>query len=170
MKRFYLITGPMGVGKTTVGKRLCDKLKRTAFIDGDWCLAIHPFVGNKETKNMAIDNIIYLVKNYIKCSECDSIVLSWIMSDNTINKIINEISNCDLRIFSITLICTESALRKRWDNDLITEWRNEEELKNSLLSLDDYRHRQNSFLIDSSEISVELVVERIIGAVDKSKF
>jgi len=28
----------MGVGKTTVGKRIPDRVTGTAFIDGDWCL------------------------------------------------------------------------------------------------------------------------------------
>jgi Shikimate kinase len=51
MKKLVIINGPMGVGKSTVGKIFCDKLGRAAFIDGDWCLDIHPFVGNKETKN-----------------------------------------------------------------------------------------------------------------------
>ena len=163
MKRFYLITGPMGVGKTTVGKRLCDVLGKSAFIDGDWCLDIHPFVGNKETKNMAIDNIIYLVKNYLKCSECDSIVLSWVMSDNTIRKIMNEISECNVKACSITLMCNENSLRERWNNDTITEWRNEEELRNSILSLNEYKHRKETFSIDTSNMSIESVVKRIIG-------
>jgi len=35
IKKFIIITGPMGVGKTTIGKGLCDKLGRTAFIDGE---------------------------------------------------------------------------------------------------------------------------------------
>jgi Shikimate kinase len=162
MKQFYLLTGPMGVGKTTIGKCLCDKLGKSAFIDGDWCLDIHPFVGNKETKNMAINNIIYLVKNYLKCSECDSIVLSWVMSDSTIRRIVEGISSCDLKIYSITLICSERALRERWNNDTIAEWRNEEELQNSLLSLNDYKHRQDTCLIDSSDMRIESVVNRII--------
>ena len=162
MKKFYIITGPMGVGKTTVGKRLCDTLGRSAFIDGDWCLDIHPFIGNTETKNMAIENIVYLVKNYSKCSECDSIVLSWIMSENTINRIINEVSDCCFKLHRITIICDAKTLRERWKNDIITEWRNDEELKSSLLSLDDFSCRQNTCLIDSSEMTIESVVERII--------
>jgi len=162
MKQLYIITGPMGVGKTSTGKLLCDKLGKSAFIDGDWCLDIHPFVGNKETKDMAIDNIIYLVKNYFKCSECDSIVLSWVMSNNTISKIIDKVSVCGLKIHSITLICNENTLRERWYNDTITEWRNDEELQNSFLSLDDYKHRRSTYLIDSSAMPIESVVEEII--------
>ena len=80
MKKLIIINGPMGVGKTTTGKIVCDQLGRAAFIDGDWCLDIHPFVGNEETRAMAVDNIIHLAKNYYRCSACDAVVLSWIIS------------------------------------------------------------------------------------------
>ena len=37
MKHLYLIGGPMGVGKTTVGRALQQRLPNCAFLDGDWC-------------------------------------------------------------------------------------------------------------------------------------
>lgn len=66
--KVVIINGPMGVGKTTVGKYIAEKYTGTAFIDGDWCLDIHPFVGNRETKTMAIDNILHMIANYKKWS------------------------------------------------------------------------------------------------------
>ncbi len=51
--KVIILNGPMGVGKTAVGKYIADHTPGTAFIDGDWCLDIHPFVGNRETKTMA---------------------------------------------------------------------------------------------------------------------
>ncbi len=45
--RVIIINGPMGVGKTTIGKYIATKYAGTAFIDGDWCLDLHPFVGNR---------------------------------------------------------------------------------------------------------------------------
>ena len=72
------------------------------------------------------------------------------------------ISSCNLKTYSITLVCNESALRKRWKNDTITEWRNEEELQNSILSLSDYEHRQDTCLIDCSYMRIESVIERIL--------
>lgn len=55
-----VINGPMEVGKTTIGKYIADQHEGTAFIDGHWCLDIHPFIGNREIKTMAIDNILIL--------------------------------------------------------------------------------------------------------------
>lgn len=162
MKKLIIITGPMGVGKTTVGKNLSDKISRSAFIDGDWCLNIHPFVGNRETKNMAIDNIVHMIKNYNKCSECDSVVLGWVMSENTINKIVSGIADMDFQIFCFTLTVSGQALIQRWKNDVETEWRTNEELNNSLVSLEDYLNRKNTHIIDTSDISADGVLEQIL--------
>ena len=54
MKKLYLIGGTMGVGKTTTCQILKRKLDKSVFIDGDWCWDMHPFVVNKETKNLGI--------------------------------------------------------------------------------------------------------------------
>lgn len=163
LKKFVIITGPIGVGKTTVGKILCDKLSRTAFIDGDWCLDIHPFIGNRETKDMAIDNIVHMAKNYFKCNECDNIVLSWVMSQSTIDRIILLLSELNLRIYNITLICDKEALVSRWHNDLTTEWRIDEWLQVSINSLDDYNSRTDTIKIDTSKINADNVVNEILS-------
>ena len=61
-----VINGPMGIGKTTVGTYIADSNPGTAFIDGDWCMDLHPFVGNKETRDMAVNNI---ANNRLRASE-----------------------------------------------------------------------------------------------------
>lgn len=162
MKKLIIITGPMGVGKTTIGKSLCKKLGRCAFIDGDWCLDIHPFVGNKETKAMAIDNILHMIQNYYNCSECDDVVVGWVMSENTIDKIKSGISHLGFQVNSFVLTCNENALIDRWKNDSITEWRNDDELSNSIKSLADYNKRVSAYIVDTSNLTVDSVVQYII--------
>ena len=61
--KVIILNGPMGVGKTTVGKYIAETNKGTAFIDGDWCLDIHPFVRNRQTKTMAKENIHHMIDN-----------------------------------------------------------------------------------------------------------
>lgn len=163
MKRFVIINGPMGVGKTTVGKILCDKLGHAAFIDGDWCLDIHPFVGNKETEAMAIDNIIHMARNYYHCSESDTIVVSWIISEQNTNKIIEGVSNLNFQIYNIVLTCSKEALIDRWKKDTVTEWRNDEKwLSQSINSLDNFNEFESGYVIDTSNSSADLVADKII--------
>lgn len=154
----------MGVGKTTTGKILCEMLGRTAFIDGDWCIDIHPFIGNKETKEMAINNIIHMTRNYYNCSECENIVLSWVMSENSINRIISELSNLEVKIHVITLICDKESLIDRWNKDLTTEWRIDEWLQQSIESLEDYSCRAGTILINTSNTPLCDVADEIFEA------
>ena len=85
-----LINGPMGVGKTTVGKYIAERYPGTAFIDGDWCMDLHPFVGSRETRAMAVDNILHLAGNYRKCSVCRMIVVVWLMDDPQVVRAVAE--------------------------------------------------------------------------------
>lgn len=55
----------MGVGKTTVCRRLKVLLPNSVFLDGDWCWDMHPFQITEETKAMVLDNICHL----LYCSE-----------------------------------------------------------------------------------------------------
>ena len=109
--KVIILNGPMGVGKTTVGKYIADTNEGTAFLDGDWCLDLHPFVGNRETKAMAIDNILYIIKNYQKCSLCKMIVLTWLMDDEWVRRdIVDGISSMGLEVKYVTLMCEKDAL------------------------------------------------------------
>lgn len=156
-----IINGPMGVGKTSVGKYIAAKNMGTAFIDGDWCLDIHPFVGNRETKTMAIDNILHMIDNYRKCSVCRMIVLVWLMDDQWVRQsIMDGISNMNLEVNSVTLICDKNELVQRWKNDNKCEWRTNEWLEVSLKSLPYFSEMENC--IDTSGLSIEQVAEMIV--------
>jgi len=172
MKKFILINGPMGVGKSTVSRKVCEMLGRAAFIDGDWGLNIFPFVGNAETKTMAIDNILHMVKNYHKCSECDTVILSWIMSGHMINEIILGLYDVDFQIYNIVLTCSKESLMNRWQKDVGNRWRNDINLIASMKSIDsDFTERaEKHFLIETSAISADIVAKKIIEMIEYELF
>ena len=64
MKRLYVIGGTMGVGKTTVCRRLARRLPNSAFLDGDWCWDMDPFQVTDATRAMVLDNISALLRNF----------------------------------------------------------------------------------------------------------
>ncbi len=126
----------MGVGKTATGKLIADRVPGTAFIDGDWCMDIHPFVGDRETKAMAVDNILHMIGNYQKCSECRMVVLVWLMDDPWVLQSISDgIYALQAEVSCVTLICDEASLIKRWNEDRNCEWRTDRWLKHSLAPL-----------------------------------
>lgn len=79
MKKLYLIGGTMGVGKTTICQELKKNLDCSVFLDGDWCWDSHPFCVTNETKNMVLDNICYVLNNFIHCSVYENIIFFWVM-------------------------------------------------------------------------------------------
>lgn len=84
MKRLVLIGGSMGVGKTTVCNQLKLQLKKSVFLDGDWCWDMHPFVVNEETKAMVVENICFLLNQFIHCSSIENIIFCWVMHERSI--------------------------------------------------------------------------------------
>ncbi len=159
--KLIMINGPIGVGKSTVGKYIADHHPGTAFIDGDWCLDLHPFVGNRETKQMAVDNILHMTGNYRKCSECSMIVLVWLMDEEWVRRAIREGAAAqDLEVVNVTLMCDRETLKERWSRDDQCEWRTDEWLEVSLRSLEGFSSMENT--IDTGGLTVEEVADEIL--------
>lgn len=159
--KVIILNGPMGVGKTTVGKYIADQNPGTAFIDGDWCMDIHPFVGNQETKAMAVDNILHMIRNYQDCSVCSMVVLVWLMDDDwVIKRIMEGLSTLRAEAKDVTLICDRENLIKRWRNDRNCSWRTDEWLEVSLRSLPGFASMDHT--IDTSGLSVERIADLVM--------
>ncbi len=159
--KVIVLNGPMGVGKTTVGKYIADRNPGTAFIDGDWCMDIHPFVGNAETKAMAVDNILHMIRNYRECSACSMVVLVWLMDDPwVIRRITEGLSALRAEVKSVTLVCDRETLIRRWENDRNCEWRTDEWLDVSLKSLPGFAAMDNA--TDTSGLSAEQVADLVV--------
>ena len=159
--KVIVINGPMGVGKTTAGKLIANKYPGTAFIDGDWCMDIHPFIGNRETKAMAIDNILHMIGNYQKCSECKMVVLAWLMDDQwVLRRIADGLAALRAEVKNVTLVCGRETLISRWKNDRACEWRTDRWLDVALASLPFFASLDNT--LDTDELSAEQAAETII--------
>ncbi len=159
--KVIVINGPMGVGKTTVGKAIAERYPGTAFIDGGWCMDLHPFVGNAETRAMAVDNILHMTGNYLRCSACKMVVLVWLMDDPQVcRQITDGISAMGAETESVTLVCDRESLVRRWKNDRDCEWRTDEWLEVSLKSLPRFTAMENT--MDTGHLTVDEIVERIV--------
>ena len=83
-KKLTMVGGPMGVGKTTVCQQLKELLPRSVLLDGDWCWDMSPFVVNDETKCMVLQNIAYLLQNFLSGSGVEHVIFCWVMPQQEI--------------------------------------------------------------------------------------
>lgn len=165
MKNIYLIGGTMGVGKTTVCRILKNKLPNCVFLDGDWCWDMQPFQVTPETKRMVMENICFLLNQFIHCSVYENIVFCWVMHEQAImDEILSELAAEGCRVQQISLICSKEELRKRLQKDVDMGLRSEDVINRSLARIDLYE-KLTTKKIDVSCMTPEQAAAAIINMV-----
>lgn len=165
MKNVILIGGTMGVGKTTTCQQLKYKLTNSVFLDGDWCWNMHPFIVNDETKRMVMNNIIYQLNQFIKCSAIENIIFCWVMHEQfIIDEILSRLDLTDCHVYCISLVCQSSILTERIQKDIDLGIRKQEVLSKSLERMDMYENLQ-TIKIDVSYLSVEEAADMIFALI-----
>lgn len=133
MKNLIIINGAMGCGKTTASKTLMKYLPRSVMLDGDWCWYMDPFRVTETTKTVVLDNIIYMLKNYMLCGEFENIIFCWVLNDESvIDRIKSEIERLGFDIYVFTLICGEAELERRLLKDVKSGARTDDVIKRAL--------------------------------------
>lgn len=118
-KNLYIVSGTMGVGKSTVCQIMKEKLNNSVFLDGDWCWDAHPFQVTEETKHMVLQNISFLLNQFIHCSAYQNIIFCWVMHEkNIMDTILENIDKSHCRIVKVSLICDEKELTQRLMKDV----------------------------------------------------
>ena len=136
MKRLYLVGGPMGVGKTAVCQELKLLLHKSVFLDGDWCWDMHPFSVTPETKAMVMDNIAYLLANFLRCGEIDHVILAWVLHEQAIiDNLLARLPTDGVSVTAVSLVCTPEALAARISEDVAAGLRTPDVLPRSLARL-----------------------------------
>ena len=165
MKKYIIINGTMGAGKSTVGRRIAELLGCAAFIEGDFVVELHPHIDHSETEAMQRDNILHMSKNYNQFNKCNAVVLSWIMGETGAKKLMTEIAALNYEIYHVVLTCSKQALTERWHKDAVNDWRTGENLKMALHLLESFNKRTDCIFIDTSDLSVDMAAERIIESI-----
>ena len=162
MKRLILISGPMGVGKTTVATLLNRQLDHSVFLDGDWCWMMHPFTVTEETKAMVLDNITHLLRNFLACSQLETVIFCWVMDSQVIlDTILARLELEDVAVCSFTLTATPEALARRVEADIARELRQPGDTERSIARLPHY-DTMDTIKLDVSDSSPEMAAEWIL--------
>lgn len=155
MKKLIMINGTMGVGKSTVCNKLLDLLSPSVYLDGDWCWNMNPFVVSEENKEMVINNISYLLKSYLNNSGYEYILFCWVMHEEYIIKqILDKLKEFDFQLYKISLICTQEALEKRLNKDVVNGIRKTDVISRSIERISSYE-KMDTVKIDVSNNTAE---------------
>ncbi|MEG1269689.1 MAG: AAA family ATPase [Ruthenibacterium sp.] len=149
MKTFILISGTMGVGKTTTCRELQKILPCNVFLDGDWCWDMQPFVVNEETKTMVMKNICFQLNQFLKCSQYEYIIFCWVMHEqNIIDSILSALDTDDCLIKSFSLVADKQSLVKRLKSDIDSGIRLPDVIDRSVARINNYN------VLDTEKIDV----------------
>ena len=158
----YIIGGTMGVGKSTVCSILKEQLMQCVLLEGDWCWDANPFIVNEDTKSMVVDNICYVINNFLQCVHYNNIVFSWVLHQQFIIDDILcrlDLTDCSVKCFS--LMCNEQALRTRLDGDIARGLRKADIVERSISRLP-YYDSLNTIKIDTVDKTPAQIAQAII--------
>lgn len=153
----------MGVGKTTVCQLLKKKLPKSVFLDGDWCWDADPFQVTEETKKMVLENIAYLLNNFIRCTAYDHVIFCWVMHEQAIvDELTARLHLHGCRLHVISLVCSPEALKNRLLPDVQAGMRQPDILERSPARLPLYE-KLHTVKIDVSALSPEETAEKVLS-------
>ena len=111
------IGGPPGVGKTSVAKELCLRLRNSAWIEGDDLWRMNPFTVDERTIRMVERNIDCVLRSFLETG-FSYIVLTWVLHRNEIARsLLDRIRDHDFDFHHYTLLCDEDTLMARLAKD-----------------------------------------------------
>jgi len=162
MKKLILIGGPMGVGKTTIGKILSTKLDYSTYIEGDLGWKNIPFILTEENKRKVLTNIINLVAEAFL--DYDTVILGWVMDNQqSIDTITNTFSKKDVKIFNFSLIASPEAITSRLKADFKNNIRKDDGVIERSIKRLPLFNNINSIKIDTTFLTTEKIVDIICG-------
>ena len=166
-KKLIIVNGTMGVGKTVTCRELNKKLENSVWLDGDWCWMMNPFVVNDENKNMVINNITCLLRNFLTNSSLEYVIFNWVIHVEDIFKdILEHLKDLSFEVIKITLTCSEEILKERILKDVKLDLRSETSIKNSIERLELYKDMPTK-KIDTGNLSILETVDEMIEIIQK---
>ena len=160
MAKLYVLTGPSGVGKSTVTSELAKKLGKCAVLEGDAIYhqvygAEKPWIEGNHLEVMW-KNIIDLVRNYLDAGI--DVVFNYIISDKNLERL--KIALAKYEIHFIVLIASLEIIIKR------DEERNEDcqthRAEVHLNKIKEYGFDEK-FMLNTEDKTVEKIADEILG-------
>jgi len=73
-------------------------------------------------------------------------------------------------VHTVILTCSSEALISRWKKDTVAEWRGDEKwLSQSIGSLDAFKKYKGNHIVDTSDLSADIVAEKIMEKLSETR-
>ena len=169
LKKLILVNGTMGAGKTATCCKLLHRLQPGVFLDGDWCWNMEPFCVTEETKKIVMDNICYMLNNFLTCTAYENIIFCWVMhEEHIIDEIVSRLQLKEVEVYKITLLLSEASLRERLMKDIKKGARSLEIINKSVVRLPLYTS-MDTIKIDVTNITAVAAAKQIADLCVKDK-
>ena len=160
MKRLVIVNGTMGAGKTTVCRELKKLAAPCAFLDGDWCWDMEPFMVTEETKALVQDNILHTLEGFLACPAFETVIFCWVLHlQEIIDGLLARLDLRDVQARVFTLMVTPEALRCHIKKDIAAGLRTPDALSRSLERLALYEAMGTEKLFVQGRTPAELARE-----------
>ena len=160
MKRLVIVNGTMGAGKTTVCRELKKLAAPCAFLDGDWCWDMEPFMVTEETKALVQDNILHTLGGFLACPAFETVIFCWVLHrQEIIDGLLARLDLRDVQARVFTLMVTPEALRCHIKKDIAAGLRTPDVLERSLECLALYEAMGTEKLFVQGRTPAELARE-----------
>lgn len=167
MEKLYIITGPAGVGKSTISKEIAKRAKKSALIEGDiiYNLVCGGYIKPwKEGNHLKVfwENCIDLICNYLNNGY--DVVFNYIIDKEKIEELKNEFRKTNgnnIEIKFIVLLADEKTIVER-DKERPEEAQMKERV---LVLLESFKNQKfdKQNILDTSNISIIETVEEILN-------
>lgn len=167
MNKLYIITGPAGVGKSTISRKIAKKLKKSALIEGD--IIYHLVCGGyispwKEGNHLEVfwKNCIDLICNFLNNGY--DVVFNYIIDKEKIEELKNEFRKTygnNIEIKFVVLLADKKIIVER-DKERPEEAQMKERV---LVLLESFKKQKfdKENILDTSNININETVEKILN-------
>lgn len=160
MAKLYILTGPSGVGKSTVTHKLAEKIGKCAIIEGDEIYhqvygAEKPWLEGNHLEVMW-KNILDLARNYLDANI--DVIFNYIISDESLEKIKKALAKYEIK-FVVLMAALETIIKRDEERDKDCQTHRAEVHLNKIK---DYGFDEK-FILNTENKSIDAVADEILG-------
>lgn len=165
MKHLILIGGTNYSHKKQFAQLLMKQMDHAALLDGAWCFNVDPVVINSTNQKMCLDNICFLLNNYIQNPNVENIIFDWILDDQSIiDAITSGLDLTDVAVTPVSLLPSLQAVTIDAQKDIEAGNLSTDDLPKIIAQMLKYQPLA-TIKYDTSAMSVSEVVTEILGQV-----